>query len=99
DSAVTSYGAAPPRSAKPPLRPLAPPAISRASWTRTRTPARASVRAAEHPVTPAPTTTTSGGPSSGAARVGPRGSASQYDVGTGRCYWGTLFGVAPAAPG
>ena len=53
DSTVTSYGAAPPRSAKPPFRPLAPPAISRASCSRTFSPASASASAAAQPVTPA----------------------------------------------
>ena len=52
-------------SAKPPFRPLAPSATPRASWTRTRSPASASVSAAEQPVIPAPTMSTSGGPSSG----------------------------------
>ena len=60
---MTGYGAAPPRSAKPPFRPLAPPAISRASYNRTRKPASASASAQEQPVMPPPTTATSGGPS------------------------------------
>ena len=49
---------------KPPLRPLAPPATSRASQRSTRLPACASLSAAVQPVTPAPTTTTSAAPSS-----------------------------------
>src|SRR3954447_24916435 len=77
-----SYAGAPPRKAKPPLRPLAPPAISRASNSRTRLPASASLSAQAQPVTPPPTTATSTGPadrSAGAAR-GERGSASQYEL-------------------
>src|SRR5581483_652869 len=70
--------AAPPRSAKPPLRPLAPPAISRASCSRTRAPASARARAAAQPVMPPPTTTTSGGPSSARRGIGGAGSSSQY---------------------
>ena len=56
---VAVYDSAPPRSAKPPFRPLAPPPTIRASSTRTRIPADASARAHERPVTPPPTTATS----------------------------------------
>src|SRR5471032_2656572 len=87
---------APPRSAKPPFLPLAPPAISPASRRRTRRPPFASVSAHEHPVTPPPITTTSTSASppglaaaSLTARPGAvsdkpgnasRGSSSQYGV-------------------
>src|SRR5215218_2334850 len=54
-----AYGLAVPRSAKPPLRPLAPPPTRRASRTLTRTPASARTRAQARPVTPPPTTATS----------------------------------------
>ena len=56
------YGIAPPRSAKPPLRPLAPSATRLASCTRTRSPASASASAAEQPVVPPPTISTSARP-------------------------------------
>ena len=63
ESTRTGYGAAPPRSAKPPFRPLAPPAISRESNSRTVMPASASASAHEQPVMPPPTTATSTSPS------------------------------------
>jgi hypothetical protein len=59
-SATTaSYGAAVPRSAKPPFRPLAPSATRRSSTSRTRTPDSASASAHAQPVIPAPTIPTS----------------------------------------
>src|SRR5207249_4078935 len=67
-----------PRSAKPPLRPLAPVAIARASCTRTRRPASASTRAHAHPVTPPPTIATSTRPSWRGDRIGGACSSSQY---------------------
>src|SRR3954465_1738219 len=70
---------APPRSAKPPFRPLAPGAPARASRRRTRTPASASVSAHEQPVTPPPTTTTSGTPRSRLAGSFGASSSSQNE--------------------
>ena len=80
ESTRTGYGAAPPRSAKPPFRPLAPPAISRASNSRTVMPASASASAHAQPVIPPPTTATSTLPSSAREGSGSAGSSSQYDV-------------------
>ncbi len=80
DSASTGYGAAPPRSANPPLRPLALPAISRASKSRTFKPASASASAHEQPVMPPPMTATSGFPIQRSAARGSAGSSSQYEV-------------------
>src|SRR5205823_5003016 len=77
---ASSYGAAAPRSAKPPLRPLAPPATSRSSYTRTRTPCSARVSAHEHPVTPPPITTTSARPSKRARGRPPCVSFCQNEV-------------------
>ena len=79
-STATGYGAAVPRKAKPPFRPLAPSATRRASWTRTRRPARASASAHERPVTPAPTIATCGAPSS--VRLGISGAGSSSQKGT-----------------
>ena len=62
----------PPRRANPPLRPLAPEAIARASCRRTRLPCRASVSAAETPVMPPPTISTSA-----ASRRGAETAASE----------------------
>ena len=64
-SRALSYAIAPPRRANPPLRPLAPEATARASCSRTLLPRRASVSAAETPVTPPPTIATSAAPRSG----------------------------------
>src|SRR6478672_6185982 len=80
DSASTGYAAAPPRSANPPFRPLAPPAISRVSKSLTFSPASARASAHEQPVIPPPTTATSAGPSTLAGGSGSAGSASQYEV-------------------
>ena len=74
---------APPRSAKPPFRPLAPDAIARASRRRTRTPACASVSAHEQPVTPPPTTTTSGSAPSRIAGSAGASSSSQNEPTSG----------------
>jgi len=59
EATASSYGAAVPRSAKPPFRPLAPSATRLSSTTRTRSPASASASAQAQPVTPAPTIPTS----------------------------------------
>ena len=79
-SRASSYGGQRPRSANPPLRPLAPEAISCASRSLTRRPARASVSAQEHPVTPPPTTMTSTGPEASLTGTAGSGCASQYEV-------------------
>ncbi len=84
-SRALSYAIAPPRRAKPPLRPLAPEATARASCTRTRLPLRASVSAAEMPVTPPPTIATSAEPSSGRDGSVGAASASQKESATRRC--------------
>ena len=76
-SRACGYEIANPRSAKPPLRPLAPHATRRASNRRTRSPASASVSAHEQPVTPPPITTTSGRPSRDTRVSGSAGSANQ----------------------
>jgi hypothetical protein len=83
-SRATSYLAAPPRSAKPPFRPLAPSATPRRSRTRTRLPACASVSAQEQPVMPAPMISTSTA-SSLEAESGMPSSVSQNGVSTPRC--------------
>jgi hypothetical protein len=59
------------------LRPLAPPAISRASYSRTFAPACASVSAAAQPVIPPPTIATSAAPSIRRCGIGGLGSSSQ----------------------
>ena len=76
---ASGYEIAPPRSAKPPFRPLAPPAISRASCSRTRRPRSASASAHEHPLTPPPTTIASGGPERVTAGRAGASSRSQSD--------------------
>ena len=77
---MTGYGAAPPRKREPPFRPLAPPAISRASYRRTRSPASASASAQEQPVIAAPDDSdVRRAIAHGARRHGSCGSSSQYD--------------------
>src|ERR671919_482183 len=75
---------APPRSAKPPFRPLAPSASSRASWRTTRSPPSASASAQAQPVIPPPTTATLAGPGSRVSGRDGLGASSQYGRTLGR---------------
>src|SRR5260221_1349132 len=92
---VLAYVAAVPPKRKPPLRPLAAAAISRASSSATRAPARASQSAVAAPVMPPPITTVSAVRSarSGAA---PRGAGAC--VSRSACQCEMLPITAPLAP-